>query len=163
MPISKKQTNVKPLLVGEQNPYGGDPEYALYPVPEGCSGQRLCCLILGMYRKDYLAAFERKNLCDGRWDMCLARKRAQELRTWGAPIVLLGSKVARAFGHDPFEPFTVADGGKTLVLPHPSGLCRLWNEAGAVDRARSLVAQVIPSVAHLLGSADSLYGEDEER
>jgi hypothetical protein len=52
----------KPLLVGEVNPYGGDPYYALYPAPDGCSGHRLCYLILGMRREDYLESFERINL-----------------------------------------------------------------------------------------------------
>lgn len=144
----------KPLLVGEQNPYGGDPYFALYPAPDGCSGHRLCCLILGMRRVDYLRSFERRNLCDGPWNMELARCRAQELRTWKAPIILLGSKVARAFEFDPFEPFTVADGGKTLILPHPSGRCQLWNQKNAVSRARVMVAEMVPSVAHLLGGGD---------
>lgn len=31
-------------------------------------------------------------------------------------------------------------------LPHPSGLCRLWNEPGAVTRARRLLAEVAPWV-----------------
>jgi hypothetical protein len=155
MPTAKR---AKPLLVGEQNPYGGDPYFALYPSPEGCSGHRLCCLILGMRRAAYLDSFDRKNLCDGKWDMRLARRWAQELRTWPAPIILLGSKVARAFEFVPFEPFTVQDGGKTLILPHPSGLCRMWNEPGSFARARLFVAQVVPSVSHLLGAAD--YVED---
>jgi hypothetical protein len=31
---------MKPLLVGESNPYGGDPAFALYPSPPGCAGLR---------------------------------------------------------------------------------------------------------------------------
>jgi hypothetical protein len=145
----------KPLLVGESNPYGSDPRFALYPAPDGCSGHRLCCLVLGMRRADYLREFERKNLCDGPWDMLAARRRAQELRTWKAPIILLGAKVARAFEFDPFEPFVVTDGGRTLVLPHPSGRCRVWNDPLAVGRTRALVAEVVPQVAHLLDIANA--------
>jgi len=115
-------------------------------------------VILGMKRGHYLEAFERTNLCETKWVMVQARKRAVELRTRPGPLVLLGAKVACAFDFDPFEPFTVADGGKTLVLPHPSGLCRLWSEPGAVRRARQLVAEVAPSIAHLLGS----LGEEKE-
>lgn len=147
MPIS----NHRPLLVGESNPYGGDPRYALYPAPDGCSGHRLCCSILGMRRADYLMAFERANLCVGKWSLRTARVRAGELRTWPAPLILLGAKVARAFEFNPFEPFTVADSGKTLVLPHPSGLCRLWDHPGAIHRARLLVSEVCSDLAHLVG------------
>lgn len=143
----------KPLLVGEQNPYGGDPQFALYPAPEGCSGHRLCCLVLKMRRTDYLREFERVNLCDGGWNMREARVRARKLRAWGAPVVLLGAKVARAFEFHPFRPFTVLDDGKVLVLPHPSGLCRTWNESGAFERARALVTSVAPGVAHLIGAS----------
>src|SRR5438552_4023849 len=138
MPVSVHQ---KPLLVGEMNPYGGDEYYALFPAPDGCAGHRLCCHILGMHRKSYLEAFERRNLCWGRWSMAEAYRRAAELRLHRGPLILLGSKVARAFEFVPFEPFTTADAGRTLVLPHPSGLCRMWNEPGAVERARGLVKQ----------------------
>ena len=41
-----KTIDCKVVLVGEQNPYGPDPEFALYPAPEGSSGHRLCCQIL---------------------------------------------------------------------------------------------------------------------
>ena len=154
MPVSRRR---KPLLVGESNPYGADPKFALYPAPEGSAGERLCCLIFGMYRKDYLREFERCNLCADKWSMAEARWRAAELRTWKGPLLLFGAKVARAFGFDPFGPFTVADGGKTLVLPHPSGLCRMWNDPDAVPRARVLVAEVCPGVVEYLGKYDHIY------
>lgn len=148
MPTTKRP---KPLLVGELNPYGSDPQFALYPAPDGCSGHRLCRLVLGMTRRAYLDSFERVNLCEGRWSMYEASKRMQEYRTHGAAIILLGAKVSAAFEITPYQPFTLHDGGKTLVLPHPSGLCRLWNEPRAFERARGLVARVAPEVAHLLG------------
>lgn len=149
---------MKPLLVGEQNPYGGDPYYALYPAPEGCSGHRLCCLILGMRREDYLRVFDRVNLCDGPWSMRQARKQANELRTRRGPLILLGSKVATAFGYK-FTPFaTDCDfddpRATTIILPHPSGINRLWNRADSVSRARTLVAGVVPGIAHLLGAIE---------
>lgn len=31
-----------------------------------------------------------------------------------------------------------------ILLPHPSGLCREWNEPGAYERARELVKAVYP-------------------
>lgn len=158
-PLCLTHKPVKPLLVGEANPYGGDPHFALYPAPDGCSGHRLCKLILKMRRADYLREFERRNLCPHNWNMREAREHAAELRTWRAPLILFGAKVARAFDFNPFEPFTLTNGGrewdKTLVLPHPSGLCRTWNEVGAFEKARELVAKVVPSIAHLLGVSDN--------
>ena len=146
-------TATKPLIVGESNPYGSDPYYALYPAPDGCSGHRLCCLILRMGRRQYLDTFERANLCDGPWSKITAVMRARKLLEFagGAKLILLGSKVCGAFGV-PYRPFEVHAGH--LVLPHPSGLCRLWNEPGALRRAREAVAAFLPEVAHLLGEDD---------
>lgn len=159
MPTSPR-SRVKPLLVGEANPYGGDPYFALYPHPEGCSGHRLCCLILGMRRADYLREFERVNLCWRDWDAREARQRAIELSKVIRPRILLGAKVARAFGLVPFKPFTLEDGGRTLVLPHPSGLSRSWNDAGAYQRARGFAQLVVePRVARMMGVSDT--GDDE--
>ncbi len=123
-------------LVGESNPYGFDPYYALYPAPDGCSGHRLCCLILGMQRRAYIDLFYRVNLCVGKWSAKAARERAEALLTCPGRWVLLGAKVSAAF-KVPFVPFEISEGGTILVLPHPSGLCRLWNEPGAIDRARA--------------------------
>ena len=124
-----------PVLVGELNPYGEEPEYALYPSPEGSAGYRLCCMIFGMRRLDYLRTFERVNLCVGEWSMRAARARATQLADDDDNmLVLLGARVASAFDlpYRPFETF----GEDMLVLPHPSGLCRVWNEPDAVLRAR---------------------------
>lgn len=134
---------MRPLLVGEANPYQADPglaqHYALYPDPPGCAGWRLCKLVMGLEPADYLKRFDRVNLCDGKWSTKEAKERAwallgtrQELHTDRArcdvsydmqrPLVLFGAKVARAFGQD-FRPFTwqkVFD-QKGLIFPtsHP--------------------------------------------
>jgi hypothetical protein len=133
---------MKPLLVGESNPYGANPEFALYPAPRGCSGDRLCRLVLRMDPDAYLDAFERVNLCAGKWSMKAARARAGELLASRAAgvTVLLGARVCNAFGLA-FVPFSVVPGGDQVVaiLPHPSGLSRAWNEPGAYDRARSVL------------------------
>jgi hypothetical protein len=39
--------------------------------------------------------------------------------------------------------FTVHS-GQLLYLPHPSGRCRIWNQAASVHRARALVATYAP-------------------
>ncbi len=146
---------MKPLIVGEQNPYGGDDEFALYPVPEGCSGHRLCCLIFGMRHKDYLDSFERCNLVQGPWNMRAARERATELHeTSLRKMILLGSKVCSAFRVE-FRPF--ASDGITLILPHPSGRNRLWEWPDAVRRAREVITTLVPEIAPLLGKVDADY------
>lgn len=149
MPVARRP---RPLLVGESNPYGGDPYFALYPAPDWCSGHRLCCLILKMRRTDYLREFERVNLCSHQWNMKEAKTRAAELFDRSNSLILMGSKVCSAFGvrYAPFELVGVT----RLILPHPSGLCRLWNEVGAFARARAAVASFVPNIAHLLGVVD---------
>ncbi len=152
---------MKPLIVGESNPYGGDDYYALYPLPEGCSGHRLCCLILGMRRTDYLDVFDRCNLVQGKWSLKAAKIRAEQLIDGGLsggneeqPIIILGSKVAAAFSL-PFRPFEQF-GEDLLVLPHPSGLCRLWHEPGAIERARVAVLKMAPELEPFIGKATAL-------
>jgi hypothetical protein len=147
----------KPLIVGEWNPYPDkDDAFALYPSPEGCSGHRLCCLILGMRRATYLESFDRCNLVNGeKWTMKAARAKATELAEKRPRVILLGSKVCSAFGV-PFKPFEVAESPLkfAIVLPHPSGLCRLWNLDNAFAKARDAVAAFVPEVGPHLGVAD---------
>ena len=132
---------MRPLLVGEVNPYGVDPAFALYPLPEHASGWRLCA-ILGMSFGEYLSAFNRVNLCSGRWSIRAARAEARVIAA--SPdhdaVVLLGAKVCAAFGVQ-FKPFQRT--GRYAVLPHPSGRCRLWNDKASVVRARRLIKGVM--------------------
>ena len=128
---------MKPLLVGEANPYGADPDYALYSLPEHASGGRLA-RILGLSRTEYLRRFDRQNLCPMEWSLQTARENAERIRgSSRAAVVLLGAKVTRAFGLA-YVPFTTV-GARFFILPHPSGLSRGWNAPEAVQRARDLV------------------------
>jgi hypothetical protein len=134
---------MRPILVGEDNPYSADPRLALWPSPEGCAGWRLCYRILGMEFRDYLRSFERVNLCTGRWSLREARRRAVELSMSRAPsqtLVLLGARVCSAFER-PYIPLTSAP--PFLVLPHPSGRCRTWNDSQSIEDARRLVGEVL--------------------
>jgi len=137
----------KPLIVGESNPYGGHADFALYPSPDGCSGHRLCCLILRMRRKVYIDSFDRVNLVVGKWAMKSARSAAAHLRTEHGRIILLGSKVCAAFDI-PFKPFSghEEDGVRFAILPHPSGLCRLWRDPDAGAKARNTVLNLAPEL-----------------
>jgi len=123
-------------VVGELNPRGGP---ALHPGTP--SGARLAKILGGLY-----ARFDRTNLCRGRWSAVEAAWRAEligrtDLRH-GTPVVLLGSRVARAFGV-PYRPFRRRRGTNVLVLPHPSGLCRTWNDRRNAARARRAVRRLV--------------------
>lgn len=131
------------LLVGENNPYGNDPRYALYCLPLNSAGGRLQRLVLGLRFSRYLE-LERVNLCSGKWSVPAARAAAALYAPTAERVpVLLGAKVSAAFGV-PFVPFTRTEMG--VVLPHPSGRCTIWNEPGSVARARAVLAEVFPDV-----------------
>ena len=156
------------LLLGESNPYGSNPEFALYCYPPGCAGYRLHH-ILGLPQHQYLA-LHRKNLCDGDWSKEQAKKRARELISSAAPwrvMVLLGRKVTETFEKValrdvPLVPFSsrMCSPSLTLVsLPHPSGRnAAAWN-LQARARARQLLRELAPEVAW--GSADTAISTEE--
>ena len=139
---------IKPLLIGEQNPYGEDPHFALFPRPAGCSGARLKEILGFQWDKQYLDTFERVNLCNGPWELLVAREHAKEIMArWEGPVVLLGAKVCQAFEF-PYEPFSLQKSlpglGKDIyILPHPSGRCRAWNDPKSVERARELLREFL--------------------
>ena len=145
------------LLVGESNPHSRHPRHALYPLPPNAAGGRLA-RVLGLSARDYLRTFpDRRNLFTGsaKWSAPGARDAADEvLRTapLGAVLVLLGAKVAAAFGVDYrttlFLPRMAHVGTDVprrrvvLVLPHPSGLCREWNDPHTAARVREALREV---------------------
>jgi hypothetical protein len=134
---------IRAILVGEQNPYRGHPQYALYPSPPGCAGARLQEKILDVTLSAYLTDYVRANLCSGPWrfDEARAEARSLSVRYPYPPIVLLGVKVAIAFGFPSAPPFSVLSSAilrrPVVVLPHPSGRCRTWHEPDAYERARA--------------------------
>ena len=133
---------MRPLLVGESNPYGRDPYFALWPGPVNSAGWRLCHKILGMERAAYLAAFDRVNLCAGDWSRAEARRAAERVLRERRAAVALGARVADALGVEYRRPFRVVElpgGQRVAVLPHPSGRCRAWNDPDSYRRARETV------------------------
>ena len=159
----------RPLLIGESNPYGADPEFALFPRPQGCAGERLCRMVFGLHEETYFAAFDRVNLLEGgAWLARRARLAARERCDrfpLGQVAVLCGVKVATAFrAADPalaLIPATAmispgrhqANGWTAIVLPHPSGLCRRWHEPGIIARCREVLREVLLGVP--FGEADA--------
>lgn len=147
----------RPILVGESNPYSGaDPEFALYPEPAYSAGGRLCRLVLGLEPRQYLRRYDRRNLCGDKWRIVEAREAALAIREeleakalkepFGqhrGVAVLLGTKVCQAFGVD-FRPFSVmamVGAWRAVIIPHPSGLSRAWNDPGAFERARAVLRE----------------------
>lgn len=148
---------MKPLLVGEANPWQSDAEsaryFALHPDPPHASGGRLCFLVMGLDERTYLRRFDRTDLCHPKWSIREAREHAARLmaeRTPADTIVLCGRKVAHAFGVGDYHPLTIVQHPEqaTLVLiPHPSALNRFWYGIDAIDRVRATLrtAGVIPA------------------
>jgi hypothetical protein len=132
------------LVCGELNPYGADPRTALYHLPRGASGDRLR-RILGLRDCEYAGLLDKVNLCQGRWSDDEAAGRAVTCleSQQHEVMVLLGARVRRAFGGPaPFE-WSVVRRKLLVGLPHPSGMCRVWNDPRSVRRARSLVDALI--------------------
>lgn len=147
------QPRSKVLLVGEDNPYGSDPRYALYPYPAHSAGGRLCHKLFKMHPHVYIRVFSRVNLCSQKWGIQEARETAQGILRVPAgskPVVLFGSKVAQAFGigagvrwlGDEEAPPMTIEGHQIFLVPHPSGRNRIWNDPKAQERAWRILRKV---------------------
>lgn len=152
-------------LVGMNNPYGSDERFALYPGPRNSAGDRLCRLVLGVSTHDYMRHFVRTNTVAGPWSAASALRGARGLflrLPAGATVVLLGKPVWQAWRRvvperlpdKKWEAFRVCrDEVKDLafvLLPHPSGLCRLWNDEGAYSRARRAILEASPGLSAVI-------------
>lgn len=135
--------SARAVLLGMNNPLSSDPDDALVPWPDRCSGHRLWRLLSnavegGVAQEDYLRAFERRNLLPGReWDDAEARATAPALlkELTGRRVVVLGSKTATALGMR--KPLTPLEWHRHAgyevdyaLVPHPSGLNQWYNAEG---------------------------------
>jgi hypothetical protein len=136
------------LMVGEANPYSPDPSLALHPDPPNAAGGRLMRL-LGLPRLQYMA-IARRNLCTTRWSAaeaslsgaCIAGEVAAG--KWRV-VVCLGRRVAGTFYPGAPAWSVYSHGTCTFVLvPHPSGLCRVWNDPAARDRLCAFMVDLVP-------------------
>ena len=136
---------MKPLIIGENNPQSLAEGHELYPLPEGCAGNRLWHMLDDSHQRKrdgkrllpsrYLESFERRNLVVARtFDAKLARAMAgvyaKELFGSGRTVLLLGRRVQAAFSAPPAEPFSewLTGGTKFWRVPHPSGRNLWYNE-----------------------------------
>lgn len=132
------------IFVGESNPYGSDPRFALYHLPREASGNRLREHV-GLFDHTY-EPLTKVNLCAGRWQTAAARGRAVELARLHPVIVALGRKVGQAFTVWDFFTTTTIGEARVVLLPHPSGLNRMWDDPRARGRARELLRREAPAV-----------------
>jgi len=140
--LHERGAAMRPLLLGMNNSLSDDPEFDLFPYPEGSAGWRLWKLLPeGTPRRAYLESFERLNLLRAReWDMRAARAAASTVRPMlaGRRVVLLGTEVRAALGF-PITPPMIwhnCDDFDWAALPHPSGR-NLWYNSSANRAAAS--------------------------
>lgn len=151
----------KPLLLGMNNPLSDDPDFDLYPYPEGSAGYRLWKLMPeGTTRKQYLDAFERRNLVRSReWSPTKARAAAEALlpELDGRIVVVLGTEVRSALGLPKVRPLEMMQTTvpvtrrrvgryvtfEWVALPHPSGRNHWYNSRANVDAARGVLQSLV--------------------
>lgn len=155
----------KPILIGLNNPVSTRLGHELYPLPEGCTGNRLWKMLnsrTGATMRNYLETFERRNLVRApAYDKLAGRARAYEiiteLKNSHRTVVLLGNVVREAvdwaFRNDHGRMlFGGASGLPPLLvhpqevggciwrqIPHPSGRNLFYND----EKNRELVALLL--------------------
>lgn len=94
----------KAMIVGEGPGNNTWKSCPLFPYPRHSAGWRLWKMS-EMEGQEYLRTFERRNILDTpKWDAAQARVNARSIHDSaaraGTPLVLLGARVASAFGHE---------------------------------------------------------------
>lgn len=126
----------RPVLIGMNNPHSERPEAALLPHPRGCAGWRLWRMVsdvCGVSRARWCRLTERVNLLDSTlWDPLAAAARGETL--WKTledrTVVVLGVSARSALRLDPTPAllWSASRGVRWCWVPHPSGLCREYND-----------------------------------
>jgi hypothetical protein len=131
------------------NPHSADPRYALAPFPRGVAGHRLWSFLHrrrpDVMRIHYMQAFDRRNLCAGGWSRREAREVFEAMRPAleGRTVLLLGEEVRLATGVPRELVLPQVLGGVTYrQLPHPSGLCRWYNDEANRELAALLLEEM---------------------
>ena len=149
---------MKPIIVGINNPYSGEPRNALAPYPERSAGHRLWKTLhelnfmggpvtdhrvikVSYDRQAYMDAFDRVNLFEGTsYSRASTRKHVvgqKFIRTLpqGAIVLLLGMEVRECLNTALSRPLKkipfhpqVIDGITWRCVPHPSGRSPVYND-----------------------------------
>ena len=160
--------SAKPILVGMNNPQGNLP---LWPDPPGCTGYRIWQMITeitGCNKRQYLRAIERVNIVEGtNWCAATARANAMALQTRleGRTTVLLGLAVPAALGRPrrQWGSWQLGYGGRYVVIPHPSGLNRWYNDPHNRALAQRVLVEVFDEGRRALGLPLLRLGGIDER
>lgn len=116
------------------------------------------CAIMGVTPEDFVTDFERRNLFntpdEGRkWNRREAETRAIQMASGfidGDTVVLLGSRVAEAFGLSALPHFVwstqLVEGGSIRVgrVPHPSGRNRMLNDEDVAVAMGDFLWEALP-------------------
>lgn len=144
------QPDTRPVLVGMNNPISRHPSHALYPSPVNCTGWRVWQLLQGadpsISDEQYLLGFDRRNVLSARtWSAREARAAGAELmdEISGRTIVVLGVETCRALGlpRSPWAEWASHGATRCVLLPHPSGRCREYNEPSMRARAGAVLLE----------------------
>lgn len=132
---------MRPVLVGMNNPISSDPQYALYPRPDGCTGNRIWLMLNqatlgGVTAIQYRNRFDRVNVLHAReWSVKAARESGRVLlpvldqarRT----VLIFGAQTKDALGLEVVPPLQWVerrDGCRWAWAPHPSGRNYWYND-----------------------------------
>jgi hypothetical protein len=138
------------------NPLSSNPDDALVPWPDGCTGHRIYSMLCEHDARweadcahDYLNAYDRRNLVAGRaWSAAAAREAAAEFHrvATGRVTIVLGAQVWRALRLPADVPVLGAHreclGTEWHRVPHPSGLNRWYNVPGNRQAAAKLIHEL---------------------
>lgn len=143
-------------VLGLNNPQG---KPALDPAIVGSAGWRLWRLST-LSLDDWLKRTQRVNLLEPgplpRDYRRQAKVRGEYLATLirGRTVVLLGNDVSRAVGHEAAPLRWV---GSWVVIPHPSGLCRFYND----PVCRAAVGALLTDLLYREGDREATVGEQQ--
>lgn len=149
-------SQARALFVGEAPGPNTHRDLPLFPWPPTSAGGRLHALT-GLPLSSYFQRVARTNLFyeypGPRWDVALARVRAQQLlekhpSVEGRTLVFVGAKVAAAFGLSHVLPTCKLGwwpAHRTLVayIPHTSGLNRAFNNPSVTAKVSEFVSSLL--------------------
>ena len=140
--------DTRPLLLGLNNPLSDSPKMALWPEPTNCTGWRIWRMV-GCSKEDYIRGFDRRNLLDATHYSRQAVRHYREIweKLAGRRVLVLGVQVlgellyAGVVSRRP--PWILPQKGdgplEWRLIPHPSGLCREYNDPSMSIRVSLLL------------------------